>query len=174
MAYVNRVFESLKKKINIFKELIISGVSGFPFWVIEPIRKDENGGIFRKLLFGGKQIGGMLFSWVKTDYLDKNFSKSLIRTETSWGGTETSWGGNNEGLADFNSLWKLVYLGLVEVQTVKIIVLAYGGRVSESLTKKILSFQRFKNFRRFWVLVLKPIRKDGNGGKFTKPCFSSK
>ena len=116
----------------------------------------------------------MPFSWVKTDYLDKDFSKSLIRTETSWGGTETSWGGNNEGLADFNSLWKLVYLGLVEVQTVKIIVLAYGGRVSESLTKKILSFQRFKNFRRFWVLVLKPIRKDGNGGKFTKPCFSSK
>ena len=46
----------------------------------------------------------MPFSWVKTDYLDKNFSKSLIRTETSWGGTETSWGGNNEGLADFNSL----------------------------------------------------------------------
>ena len=29
LAYVNRVFESLKKKINVFKELIISGVSGF-------------------------------------------------------------------------------------------------------------------------------------------------
>ena len=36
-----------------------------------------------------------------------------------------------------NSLWKLVYLGLVEIQTVKIIVLAHGGRVSESLIKKI-------------------------------------
>ena len=79
-----------------------------------------------------------------------------------------------KNVQQINSLRKLVYLGLVEVQTVKIIVLAYGGRVFESLTKKILSFQRFKNFRRFWVLVLKPIRKDGNGGKFTKPCFSSK
>ena len=31
MEYVNRVFESLKKKINVFKELIISGISGFSF-----------------------------------------------------------------------------------------------------------------------------------------------
>ena len=30
-----------------------------------------------------------------------------------------------------------ISLGLVEVQTVKIIVLAYMGKVSESLTKKI-------------------------------------
>ena len=35
----------------------------------------------------------MLFSWFKTDYLDKTFSKSLI-------GTEISLGGNNEGQAD--------------------------------------------------------------------------
>ena len=29
LAYVNRVFESLKKKINVFKELIISAFPGF-------------------------------------------------------------------------------------------------------------------------------------------------
>ena len=35
----------------------------------------------------------MLFSLVKTDYLDNNFSKSLIRTEISFGG-------NKDGPAD--------------------------------------------------------------------------
>ena len=39
----------------------------------------------------------MLFSWVKTDYLDKKFSKSLIRTEISLGG-------NNEDQADYQFL----------------------------------------------------------------------
>ena len=36
-----------------------------------------------------------------------------------------------------DSLWELVYQGVVEIQTVKSIVLEYGGRVSESLTKKV-------------------------------------
>ena len=93
LAYVNRVFESLKKKINVFKELIISGVSGFYFWVIEPIRKDRNRGIFRKLHLSRKQTAGILFSWVKTDDLDKNFSKSLIKTDIYLGG-------NHEGQVD--------------------------------------------------------------------------
>ena len=64
--------------------MIISGISGFSFWVIELIRKDGSGGIFRKLHLSGKQTTGILFSWVKTDYLDKNFSKSLIKTVIFW------------------------------------------------------------------------------------------
>ena len=72
---------------------IISGVAGFSFWVIEPIGKDGNGGIFRKIHFSGKEISGTLFSWVKTDYLDISFSKSWI-----W--TEISLGGNYEGQVD--------------------------------------------------------------------------
>ena len=85
LAYVKRLFASLKKKVNVFKELIVSNVSAFSFWVIGPIRKDGNGGILRKSYFSGKQMSGMLFSRVKTGYLDKDFSKSLMRTETSLG-----------------------------------------------------------------------------------------
>ena len=73
--------------------MIISGISGFSFWVIELIRKDGSGGIFRKLYFSGNYISGMLFSWVKTDYLDQNFSKKLNRKEISLRG-------NNVGQAD--------------------------------------------------------------------------
>ena len=51
--------------------------------------------------------------------------------------------------------WDILgYLDLNGVCTAKIIVLTYVGRVIESLTKKNQSFQRFKNFRRFWVFVL--------------------
>ena len=71
----------------------------------------------------------MLFSWVKNDNIDKKCSKSLIRTEIIWEEIMK--------VKRINSFRKLVYLGLVEVQTVKIIVLAYVGRVSESSIKKI-------------------------------------
>ena len=42
----------------------------------------------------------------------------------------------------------------IGVKLLKNIVLVYVGRVSESLTKIIQSFQRFENFRRFRVFVL--------------------
>ena len=71
----------------------------------------------------------MLFSWVKNDNIDKKCSKILIRTEIIWEEIMK--------VKRINSFRKLVYLGLVEVQTVKIIVLAYVGRVSESSIKKM-------------------------------------
>ena len=65
--------------------------------------------------------------------------------------------------------WKiLVSFGLGRVQSLKIIYLAYQVE-SESLTGKIQSFERFKNFQHFWFLLwsIEPIRKDGNDGKLT-------
>ena len=35
-----------QKKFKVFKDLKISGVSGFSFWAIDPIRKDRNDGKF--------------------------------------------------------------------------------------------------------------------------------
>ena len=49
MSYLGQVFDSLTSK-----GLKISGVSGFLFWAIEPIRKDGNGGKFEKPHFRGK------------------------------------------------------------------------------------------------------------------------
>ena len=46
---------------KIFKELNMSGIFRFSFWAIEPIRKDKNGGKFRKPHFSGKRINEMLF-----------------------------------------------------------------------------------------------------------------
>ena len=65
--------------------------------------------------------------------------------------------------------WKiLVYFGLGRVQNLKIIYLVYQVE-SESLTGKIQSFERFKNFRhfRFLLWAIEPIRKDGNDEKLT-------
>ena len=47
-------------KIKVFKELNMSGISGFSFWAIEPIHKDGNGGKLRKPYFSGKRISEML------------------------------------------------------------------------------------------------------------------
>ena len=79
-------------------------------------------------------------------------------------------------IRQITSLWKLVYLGLVEVQTVKIIVLAYGGRVSERLTKKFKVFKgsKISGVSVFSSWAIESIRKDRNSKNFTKPCFSSK
>ena len=53
-----------------------------------------------------------------------------------------------------NSLRGLVYLGLVEIQTVKINFLTYVHRIFEYLTKKNQRVQRFKFFWLFRVFVL--------------------
>ena len=79
----------------------------------------------------------MLFPWVKTDYLEKNFQKVIFEQRFLC-----------------EEIMKLVYLGLVEVQTVKIIFLTYVGRVFEHFTKKNQRFERFKNFQRLRVFVL--------------------
>ena len=55
--------------------------------------------------------------------------------------------------------WKLVSLGLIGIQILKIIFMSNLGKVFESLTKKFKdfqrkSFQRFKIFRRFRVFIL--------------------
>ena len=49
LAYVKRLFASLKKKINVFKELIVSNVSGISFWVMGPIRRKRRD--IKKILF---------------------------------------------------------------------------------------------------------------------------
>ena len=53
-----------------------------------------------------------------------------------------------------NSLRGLVYLGLVEIQTVKINFLTYVHRIFEYLTKKNQRVQRFKFCWLFRVFVL--------------------
>ena len=47
LAYLGRLFENLTKKSQSFQDWKTSVVSGFSFWAVEPIRKDEND---RKLL----------------------------------------------------------------------------------------------------------------------------
>ena len=44
MSNLGKVFESLTKKFQVFKDLKFFGVSGFSFCAIEPIQKDENDG----------------------------------------------------------------------------------------------------------------------------------
>ena len=67
-----------------------------------------------------------------------------------------------------DSLGKVVFWGLCRIQTLKITYMSYLDKVFESLTEKIQSFQRLKNFRRFrvFVLIYKAIRKEENNGKF--------
>ena len=47
LAYLGTLFENLTKKSQSFQDWKTSVVSGFSFWAVEPIRKDEND---RKLL----------------------------------------------------------------------------------------------------------------------------
>ena len=53
-----------------------------------------------------------------------------------------------------NSLGNAVFFGLCGTQILKITYMSYLGKVFDSLTKKIQTFQRSKNFRRFRVFVL--------------------
>ena len=72
---------------------------------------------------------------------------------------------------------KLVYLGLVEVHTVKIIFLTYVGRVFENLRKrkyKILNDLRTFSLSGFLFWAMEPIQKDGNDGKLRQVDFSGK
>ena len=57
--YIYKILFS--KKVKIFKELKVPGISEFSLWASEPIRIDENGGKFRKPTFSGKWISEMLF-----------------------------------------------------------------------------------------------------------------
>ena len=69
------------------------------------------------------------------------------------------------------------YLDLCGIHILKVTYMSYIGKVFESLTNKIQSFQRFKNFQCFRVFILSSIEpkwKDGNDGKFRKPHFSDK
>ena len=54
----------------------MSGISGFSFWAIEPIRKDGNGGKLRKSHFSGKRINvsEMLF----------HESELILKTMVTW------------------------------------------------------------------------------------------
>ena len=71
-----------KKKLKFFKELNMSGISGFSFWAIERIRKEGNGVIFRRPHFSGKRIREMLFH--KSELiLQLQTSKSCIWIEIS-------------------------------------------------------------------------------------------
>lgn len=53
-----------------------------------------------------------------------------------------------------NGFLKLVFSGFIAIQNLKIIFLAYAGRVFVHLTEKNKSFERFKYFRYFRVSVL--------------------
>ena len=65
LANVGRFFDNLKiRKFKFFRDLKSSGVSSFPFWVIEPIRKDRNDIKLKALYLAVKQMNGVLFSWV--------------------------------------------------------------------------------------------------------------
>ena len=64
LTYQGRVFQIWKRKYKVFKDLKISGVSGFSFWATEPIGKDGNDGKFRKPRFSGKWMSRIQFSWV--------------------------------------------------------------------------------------------------------------
>ena len=50
MSYLGKSLRAWQRKLIVFKYLKFSGVSGFPFWAIEPIRKDGNDGKFIKLV----------------------------------------------------------------------------------------------------------------------------
>ena len=73
LTHPDRVFQIWKRKYKFSKGLKISGVSGFWFWAIEPIREDGNDGIFKKPGFSGKFMSQVLFSWVSTGDLDEKF-----------------------------------------------------------------------------------------------------
>ena len=54
-----------------------------------------------------------------------------------------------------NSVRKLgVFWGLCGIRILKVTYTSYLGKVFESLTNKIQSFQRFENFWRFQVFIL--------------------
>ena len=53
------VIENLEKELK----LKVSGVFGFSFSAIEPIRKDGKDRVFRKVHFCGKVINELLFLW---------------------------------------------------------------------------------------------------------------
>ena len=53
-----------------------------------------------------------------------------------------------------NSLGKVYFLSLCEIQLLKVTYMSCLGKAFESLTNKTQSFQRFKNFWRFWVFIL--------------------
>ena len=59
--YIYKILFS--KKVKIFKELKVSGISEFSLLASEPIRIDENSEKFRKPTFSGKRISEMLFHW---------------------------------------------------------------------------------------------------------------
>ena len=72
-----------------------------------------------------------------------------------------------------NSLGKISCLGSCGIPTLEIIYMTYLGKDFDSLAKKAQSFQKIKNFRRFWLFVLS-YRKDRNNGRLRKPHFSGK
>lgn len=65
-------------------------------------------------------------------------------------------------------------MSLIGVQALETTHLAYLGRVFESWRKKIKSFQyKVSSISEFPLLVIVPIRKVGNDGKFAKSPSSS-
>ena len=56
---------------------------GFLFGAEEPIWKDGNNRKFKKPHFSGNYVGGVPFSWVRTDLLGWKSSNSSIWTDIS-------------------------------------------------------------------------------------------
>ena len=68
------------------------------------------------------------------------------------------------------SFTKLISLGRVAVQTIKIVFLAYPDRVLQIWKRKYKFFKDLKipGVSGFSFWAIEPIRKDRNNGKFTK------
>ena len=105
----------------------------------------------------------LTISWVYPPV--KKFPKNCIWTAISLTGNyESYW---------YISWKKITEFGFTRVPTLPTIHLVY---LKSFVFRKNQNFQRTKYVRHFWVFVLsyRPIWKDGNGGKFRRPYFSSK
>lgn len=111
----------------------------------------------------------MLFLWIEIDPAVAKFRKNMYPDRDSWPRNQDRMA---KWLLEISLFGSWSYLG---VQVLKIGVLVFSSRVFENLKKNIENFHRFRNFRCFWVFVLRyrTDSKDGNDGKF-KPNFSAK
>ena len=110
------------KKVKIFKELNMSDIFGFSFWAIQLIRKDGNGGKFRKSHFNGKRISEMIF----------HESELILKT------INVTW---YNGF--FLSFLEFEFISSNSFNFIQFIYMTYLGSAFENLTEKTYSFQKF-------------------------------
>ena len=133
--------------------------SGFCFELQRQFEKTKTTENLENPSLVANKSAGCCFYELKLILQLQNFEKTCTRTEILEQETKIAWQ---------NGCQKLV-------QVLKIGVLVFSSRVFENLKKNIENFHRFRNFRCFWVFVLRyrTDSKDGNDGKF-KPNFSAK